>query len=110
MNNNLKKKILLYWLKKQFIEYIEEKQNGGSFKWKTFIHNGVMFPPEYIPHKIPLKYNNEYITLEPLAEEFATLFAKYIDTEYINNKNFKKNFWNDWKKILGKNHKIQSLD
>ena len=38
------------------------------------------------------------------------LYAKYIDTEYITNKTFNKNFFNNWKKILGKDHQIQLLE
>lgn len=83
---------------------------GTSKKWDTLEHNGVLFPSKYEPHSVPIIYNGEQIILEPEQEEMATLYAKYIDTEYINSKIFKRNFWNDWKKILGKNNKIQNLD
>ena len=114
--SNIKRKILLHWLKNQFnpndINNSEElsPQEGGEYKWKTFEHNGVLFPPEYVPHKIPLNYKNQLVDLTPDQEEAATLFSKYLDSEYITNKTFRKNFWNDWKKILGKNSIIQSLD
>ena len=84
-----------YWLNKQF---------GGSYKWKTFIHNGVMFPKEYETTNIPVIYNGEKIYLEGDAEESAFLYAKYIDTEYVKNRIFNKNFWNDWKKILNEKY------
>lgn len=90
-----------YWLSRQF---------GGKNKWSTFQHNGVLFPLEYESHKIPIFYKGEKINLEPLAEEMATLYARYVDTDYIKNRFFKKNFWCDWKKILGKGHVIESLD
>jgi DNA topoisomerase-1 len=91
-------------------------QTGGSIggkaniKWKTFQHNGVMFPKEYVPHKIPVIYQGQNIILEPEAEEYATIFVRYIDTEYYKDSKFKKNFWKDWHKILGKKHLIQDLD
>lgn len=90
-----------HWLKCQF---------GGKTiqRWKTLQHNGVMFPPEYEPHNIPIIYNGKRITLNPEAEEYATFYAKYIGTEYINN-TFNKNFWRDWKKTL-KNDNIKDLD
>ena len=90
-----------HWLKCQF---------GGKTiqRWKTLQHNGVMFPPEYEPHNIPIIYNGKRITLNPEAEEYATFYAKYIGTEYIN-KTFNKNFWRDWKKTL-KNDIIKDLD
>ena len=89
VKNNYK---TLYWLYTQF--------GGSKHKWETLEHNGVMFPPEYEPHKIPIIYKGTEIILSPLAEEYATLYAKYLDTEYIKNKAFNKNFWKDWKKTL----------
>jgi len=80
-------------------------------KWKTLIHNGVIFPEEYIPHNIKLKLkNNKEIALSPLAEEYAMLYVKYINTDYIKNKTFNKNFWQDWKKVLGEDNPIESLE
>ena len=96
--------------KKYIINKILVAQFGGKLKWKTFSHNGVIFPPLYKPHNKPLLYNNKLINLIPEAEEYAMLYAKYIDTEYIKNKTFNKNFWNDWKKILGSNHEIKNLE
>lgn len=84
-------------------------QFGGKKKWETLFHNGVLFPPEYKPHNIPLKYKDEYIKLNEEAEEYAMLYVKYFDTEYIKNKTFNKNFWKDWKKII-KNDKIETLE
>lgn len=91
-----------YWLNMQFA--------GASYKWKTLQHNGVMFPLPYSKHNIPVLFHNEPIKLDIIAEEYATLYAKYIETEYINNNIFKRNFWKDWRTILGKDHKITSLD
>ena len=71
-------------------------------KWTTFKHNGVLFFPPYEPHKIPLLYDGVEIFLKHNSEEYATIYAKYTGTEYLNNKKFKKNFFNDWKKILKK--------
>lgn len=38
------------------------------------------------------------------------MFAVMLDTDYMTKPVFKQNFWNDWRKILGRNHTIQSLD
>ena len=50
--------------------------------------------------------------LPPEAEEYATIFTKYLSTDYINNNIFKKNFWKDFKILLSKDWQIQipSLD
>jgi DNA topoisomerase-1 len=55
-----------------------------------------------MPHKIPLIYENKKIILDPDSEEYATIYAKFIDTEYIKNKKFNINFFNDWKVFLKK--------
>lgn len=107
--------VTYFWLIKQFnIQDQSNIQIGGRSnkkKWTTFIHNGVLFPPEYIPHDIPIIYNNnQKVYLSPEAEEMATIFSKYTDTDYIKNKVFTKNFWKDWKNILGKDNTIQSLE
>ncbi len=84
------------------INYIINKQFGGkdTIKWNTLKHNGVLFPPEYVPHNKPLKYNNQYVKLTPLQEEYAMLFVKYFNSEYIKYKQFTKNFWNDYKELV----------
>ena len=43
-----------------------EKSKDGK-KWKSLVHNGPVFPPEYVPHHIPLIYdgtNYSYIALK----------------------------------------------
>ena len=93
----------MFTFKKYFI-------GGGNTKqWTVFKHNGPLFPPEYIPHKVPVIIKNKSIVLPPLAEEYATMFAKYIDTKYYQINNFKKNFWKDFKPTLG-NIEVSSLD
>ena len=77
------------------------KKNNDA-KWETFSHNGVMFPEPYEPHKIPLLYNGKRINLDPESEEYATIYAKFTGTEYLNNKVFNKNFFSDWKLYLKK--------
>jgi DNA topoisomerase-1 len=92
-----------YWLEMQF-------GGKGKKRWSTLQHNGVLFPPEYVEHNIPVIYNGEKVELYKDAEEAATMYAKYTDTEYINSSVFKRNFWKDWKKILGPNHIIKDLE
>lgn len=89
---------------------VKKKQKGGGYKWSTLEHNGVLFPAPYEVHNIPLKYNGKDVTLNEIQEEAAMLYAKYINSEYIENKTFNRNFWNDWKKLLGKDHEIQNLE
>jgi DNA topoisomerase-1 len=82
---------------------------GSKTQWTVLKHNGPMFPPEYEPHKIPVFINGKEVILPIQAEEYATMFARYLETDYMNSNIFKKNFWKDFKQTLG-NIQVSSLD
>ena len=82
---------------------------GGKPQWAVLKHNGPMFPPEYTPHKIPVFINGKKIILPVQAEEYLTMFARYIGTDYMNNPTFKKNFWKELKPEL-KDIKVDNID
>jgi len=74
---------------------------GGSQKqWTLLQHNGPMFPEEYKPHKTPVIIGGKEIILSALAEEYATMYVRFIGTEYNNSNQFKKNFWRDFKPTI----------
>lgn len=104
-----RKGIIKYFLKKQFGKNTDVSRSTNN-KWTTLQHNGVKFPEEYVQRDVPVVYNGKEILLSKEAEEVAFLYAKYVGSEYETNSTFKKNFFNDWKKILGKTTEIQSLD
>lgn len=81
-------------------------------KWETLEHGGVLFPPEYSPHGVKLKYDGLPVDLTPEQEEVATMYAAMLETDYVKQKKpvFLKNFWEEFKAILGKGHKIKSLE
>ena len=83
---------------------------GNKNQWTILKHNGPLFPLPYEPHKVPIIVNNNKIILPELAEEYATMFAKYIDTDYFTNKTFLKNFWSEFKKVLPKDLNINKLE
>jgi DNA topoisomerase-1 len=87
-------------------------QFGGSKpQWHFLQHNGPMFPPPYVKHNIPVTINNNNVVLPEKAEEYATMYAKYIDSEYIKNNTFRKNFWKDFKPTLKEgNINVDNLD
>lgn len=86
-------------------------QMGGDKeeKWTTLEHNGVIFPDDYEPTQTPIKYDGKEIILNEDAEEAAFFYAKYLDTEYLENSKFKKNFWKDFKSLL-ENDEINDFD
>ena len=71
---------------------------GGKSKskWKTLEHNGVVLPPVYTKTGVPLLYNGKKLVLGQQSEEYAMLFAKYTDTEHMQSKTFRKNFFKSW--------------
>ena len=83
---------------------------AGKPQWTVFRHNGPFFPPLYEPHKTYVLFKNNKIILPPEAEEYATMYAKYLDTEYVKNPKFNKNFFNDFKKVLPKDLQDSRLE
>ena len=73
---------------------------GAGKQWTELIHNGPLFPPLYIPHNITISINNNNVKLSSTAEEYITMYCRYLDTPYVLNPRFNKNFLNDWKKEL----------
>lgn len=88
-------------------EHYVSCQFGGKGKakkiWTTFIHNGIMFPDPYKPHNVPLLVDGKKVKLPLLAEEYATLYSRYLDSEYAKSKTFHSNFFKSWK------HSIKGL-
>ncbi|KVI01089.1 DNA breaking-rejoining enzyme, catalytic core [Cynara cardunculus var. scolymus] len=84
--------------------------SGEGQKWTSLVHSGVIFPPAYKPHGVKILYKGKPVDLTPEQEEVATMFAVMLDTDYMTKPKFKENFWDDWRKILGRNHTIQNLD
>lgn len=39
----------------------------------------------------------------------ATAFAVMLETDYMKKDQFLKNFWDDWRKVLGPKHVIRDL-
>ena len=80
---------------------------NNTKQWDVLIHNGPMFAPLYEAHHIPIIINGTKYQLSDLAEEYITMYARYIDTDYIKNprisNRFNKNFLNDWRKTLPSN-------
>jgi len=83
---------------------------GGKPQWTLLQHNGPMFPPAYIPHKVPVIINGNHVILPEQAEEYATMYARFIGTDYDSNNTFRKNFWKELKPTLQSNLNIESLD
>ena len=82
---------------------------GGGKQWEELIHNGPLLAPLYVEHNIPIIINGVKHQLKGEAEEFITMYARYLDTEYILKPKFNKNFLADWKKVLPKHIIVNNM-
>lgn len=98
-------------------------KGDDSIKWTTLEHNGVVFPPDYVPlpKNVKLHYDGIPVSLHPEAEEAACFYGSMLHSEVnVTNPTFNKNFFQDFKEILdrvghgtdkaGNKVKIQQFD
>ena len=79
-------------------------------KWRTLEHNGVIFPEPYKYLGLDLIYDGKKVKLNEDAEEAAMFYAKILHLDHSTNPVFRKNFFNDWKKLLPRGSEIKSLE
>jgi len=88
----------------------EEAPLEDGKKWRFLEHNGVIFPPKYEPHGVKLNYEGHGpVDLNPEQEAVATMFAAMSKTDYASKPIFVKNFWTEFKRLLGKGSPITDL-
>ena len=68
--------------------------------WRKLYHNGVCFPPEYVPDGLSIRARGKMFELSPLAEEMAYNLAKKRETPYFSDPVFRSNFMIDFTKNL----------
>lgn len=74
--------------------------NNMNDKWNTLIHNGPIFPPDYVVQGYKITVVGNQVVLSSEAEEMAYAWAQKHATEYVKDKVFQKNFWRDFSAIL----------
>jgi len=94
---------------KENMKWWEREALPSGIRWRSLEHNGVLFPPPYEPHNIPVLYEGKPVQLTPEQEEVATFYASMLETDFMSNDKFKKNFFRDWSELLGKSHVIKDL-
>jgi len=68
-------------------------------KMKQLFHNGVLVP-KYEPKGFSIVFKGKKIVLTPEQEEMAVAWVKKLGTEYVEDKVFIKNFFDDFCKAL----------
>ena len=79
---------------------VKGKGRKRTILWKSLIHNGVLFPPDFKPHGLTLTINGKKIVLSPQQEEMAWAWASKRDTPYVQDKVFASNFLLDFLKMF----------
>lgn len=90
------------------------KKKKGDKIWDTLEHNGPYFKhlfDPYQPHGAKIIYDKKKYSLDPIEEEIATYYARRIITErkstkkFLDQDQFNKNFFIDFKKYLSPEHR-----
>lgn len=86
-----------------------------GINWRTLEHPAINFPPEYIPHRIPILYDGKPVNLTRDQEEIASFYAALpLDGPQLGNPKtrtvFQANFFEDFKSALGPSHVIKKFD
>ena len=82
----------------------DEADDFSTIKWRSLEHHGVIFPPEYSPHNIPVYYEGEPVILTQEQEEVATWWAAIVGTEWEHKEIFRKNFEHNYMKLFPADH------
>ena len=98
-----------WWEKPIDEENDKNSEDEDAGKWKHMEHNGVLFPAEYEPHNIKIKYKGEPIELNPEQEEVATFWAQVLDTDFAKKEITIRNFTKELRKKNIKMHHYQIL-
>lgn len=93
----------------------EAPQLPAGINWRSLEHPAIKFPPEYIPHKIPILYDNKPVYLNSEQEEIASFYAAMpLDGPQLGNPKtravFQKNFFEDFLNVLGPGHVIKKFE
>lgn len=81
--------------------WLEDKLPEGQ-KWRSLSHSGPAFPEPYdrLPDHIKFKYDGKVFQLSERTEENMSFFAKMLDHDYTTKVVFRKNFFDDLRKLM----------
>ena len=72
-----------------------------SWIMKSLVHKGLLIPPRYVGHGLHIRIEEMLWELTPDQEEMAVAWAKKLETEYVKDHVFVKNFFKDFSAKLG---------
>ncbi|MHA1917468.1 MAG: DNA topoisomerase I [Candidatus Ranarchaeia archaeon] len=79
---------------------------------KQLIHNGVIVLKPFQEKGLKIKIGGEEVLLTAFQEEVAYAWCKKLETDYVKDPVFRRNFLKDFKKFLGykKRLKLEDID
>ena len=77
---------------------------------QKFTHNGVLIPRKYEGRGFHILVKGRKIDLTPEQEEMAVAWVKKLETEYVNDHIFVRNFFRDFRKVLNIKDKVSPED
>ena len=69
-------------------------------KFSTLTHQGPLFPKPYQAFGAVILVKGQTLKLDAKQEEMAWAWAAKLETPYVQDKVFQKNFWSDFKKLF----------
>jgi hypothetical protein len=79
-------------------------------KLKSLVHNGVVVPKKYEGRGFRIKIKGKIVNLTVEQEEMAVAWVKKLGTDYVNDRVFIRNFFQDFCKTLNLNDKLSPED
>jgi DNA topoisomerase-1 len=79
-------------------------------RWETLEHNGVLFPPKYLPHNVKILYKGEPVELTSYQEEISTYWAGLLDNDLSTKEICRKNFFNEFKAVMGNQYEHANFE
>jgi DNA topoisomerase-1 len=68
---------------------------------KHLVHKGLLIPQRYVGHGLDIRIEERLHELTPEQEEMAVAWVKKLETEYVKDPAFTKNFFSDFSAKLG---------
>jgi len=79
-------------------------------KLKSLVHNGVLVPKKYEGRGFRIKIKGKIVDLTLEQEEMAVAWVKKLGTDYVNDRVFIRNFFQDFCKALKLNDNLSPED
>ncbi len=91
---------------------VTEDAEGWAAACILYEYNVIYMQPNWLRWTCGILLNPDLFFMSNCSwiQQVATMFAVMKDSDYATKPKFLKNFWEDWKAILGKGHVIKKFE